>query len=166
MLSNSFCNHKIVSKSYFISDYLKQGVALYKYLPTITEQKDKRKIIKQLALWVRKIHNHQIWQKDFNTTNVLYFKNQFILCDLDNIKYGELSEKKKIYNLGQLNASVADTIKIKDRIRFFYYYFDADLPDRKIRRSIYNKIWEITLTKKTLAFGLDTSNANCFRIIE
>ena len=157
---------KFKNKSYFISDYLKGGIPLYKYLPTIIEQKDKRKIIKQLALWIRKIHHHQIWQKDFNSTNVLCFNNQFILLDLDNIKYENLAEEKKIYNLGQINASVADTIKIKDRIRFFYYYFHGDLPERKIRRAIYDKIWKITLTKNTSVFGLDTSNANCFNIPE
>ena len=157
---------KFNRKSYFISDYLKGGMPLYKYLPTIIEKKNKRKIIKQLALWVRNIHKHQIWQKDFNSTNVLYFKNQFILVDLDNIKFGKLSESKKIFNLAQLNASIADKIKLKDRIRFFYYYFDGELPDRAKRRDIYNKIWEITLTKNTLIFGLDNSNADYFKIPE
>jgi len=154
--------YKFNHKSYYISDYLKDGMALYKYLPTIIREKNKREIIKQLALWVRNIHNHQIWQKDFNSTNVLYFKNQFILIDLDNVKFGELSETKKILNLAQLNASIADKIKLKDRIRFFYYYFDGELPDREKRRDIYNKIWEITLTKNTVIFGLDKSKANCF----
>ncbi|MGD9304412.1 MAG: lipopolysaccharide kinase InaA family protein [Desulfobacterales bacterium] len=157
---------KFNNKSYFICDYLKGGIPLYKYLPTITEQKNKRKIIKQLALWVRKIHHHEIWQKDFNSTNILYYKDQFILLDLDNIRCGNLPEEKKIYNLGQLNASIADAINIKDRIRFFNYYFHDELPSRQKRRSIYNKIWEITLTKNTLVFGLDTSSANCFRIPE
>jgi tRNA A-37 threonylcarbamoyl transferase component Bud32 len=157
---------KFKNKSYFISDYLKGGIPLYKYLPTITDQKDKRKIIKQLALWVRKIHHHQIWQKDFNSTNVLCFNHRFILLDLDNIRCGNLPIQKKIYNLGQLNASIADAIKIRDRLRFFYYYFHGDLPGRKMRRSIYDKIWKITLTKNTLVFGMDTSNANCYKIPE
>ena len=157
---------KFNRKSYFISDYLKGGMALYKYLPSITEGKNKRKIIKQLALWVRNIHHHQIWQKDFNSTNVLYFKNQFIMIDLDNIKFGKLSESKKIINLAQLNASVAGKIKLRDRIRFFYYYFDGELPDRAKRRDIYHKIWEITLTKNTLIFGLDNSKTNSFKIPE
>lgn len=157
---------KFKNKSYFISDYLKDGIPLYKFLPTVMQRKDKRKVIKQLALWVRKIHHHQIWQKDFNSTNVLYINNQFILLDLDNIKFGRLSENKKIYNLGQINASIADTVKLKERIRFFYYYFYDKLPSKEKRRDIYNKIWEITLTKNTLIFGLDTSDANCFKITE
>jgi tRNA A-37 threonylcarbamoyl transferase component Bud32 len=112
-----------IRKINFISEYFRHGIPLYKYLPTISELKDGRKIIRQLAQWVKKLHHHQIWQKDFNTTNVLYFNNQFILLDLDNIKWGNLPEGKNIYNLGQLNASVADTIKIKDRIRFFFTIF-------------------------------------------
>jgi tRNA A-37 threonylcarbamoyl transferase component Bud32 len=157
---------KFKRKSYFICEFFKDGIPLYKYLPTISEPKDRRKIIRQLALWTRKIHHRQIWQKDFNSTNVLYFNNQFILLDLDNIKIGNISEEQKIYNLGQLNASMAGTLKIKDRIRFFYYYFKGNLPERKIRRSMYDKIWKIALTKNTLVFGLDTSDANCFIIPE
>ena len=157
---------KFKNRSYFISDYLKDGIPLYKYLPTIVGLKNKRKIIKQLALWVRTIHDHQIWLRDFNATNVLYANNQFVLVDLDDIKCGKLSEKKKIHNLGQINASIADTIRIKDRIRFFYYYFHDELPDRQKRRSIYNKIWEIMLTKNTLVFGIDTSGANCYKVPE
>jgi hypothetical protein len=88
------------------------------------------------------------------------------LIDLDNVKCGKLSEKQKIYNLGQLNASVADVIRLKDRIRFFHYYFSGKIPSRGKRREIYKKIWEITLTKNTLVFGLDTSKSNYFKLPE
>ena len=153
-------------KSYFMADYLKDGIPLYKFLPTLAGEKNKRKIIKQLALWVRNIHHCKIWQKDFNSTNVLYFKNQFILLDLDNVKLGRLTETQKILNLAQLNASTTDEIRLRDRIRFFYYYFDEHWPARDKRREIYHRIWEITLTKNTVVFGLDNSNASSFKIPE
>jgi tRNA A-37 threonylcarbamoyl transferase component Bud32 len=157
---------KFDQKSYFLADYLNDGIPLYKFLPTLAGGKHKRKIIKQLALWVRNIHQHQIWQKDFNATNVLYSNNQLVLLDLDNVKFGELSETQKIHNLAQLNASAADEIRLKDRIRFFYYYFDGQWPDRDKRRQIYQTIWEITLTKNTAVFGLDNSDPNSFNIPE
>jgi tRNA A-37 threonylcarbamoyl transferase component Bud32 len=141
-------------------------VPLYKFLPTLTGAKNKRTIIKQLARWVRNIHNHQIWQKDFNSTNVIYSGNRFILLDLDNVRFGRLTDAEKIYNLAQLNASIADTLRLRDRLRFFYYYFDGQWPDRGKRREIYNQIWEITLTKNTAVFGLDNSNASSFSIPE
>ena len=157
---------KFDQKSYFLADYFKDGIPLYKFLPTLPGEKNKRKLIKQLALWVRNIHHHKIWQKDFNSTNVLYFNNQFVLLDLDNVKFGGLSETQKILNLAQLNASTADEIRLKDRIRFFYYYYDGQWPDREKRREIYQTIWEITLTKNTAVFGLDNSDANSFNIPE
>ena len=153
-------------KSYFIAEYFKDGVPLYKFVPTLAGAKNKRAIIRQLARWVRNIHNHKIWQKDFNSTNLLYADKRFILLDLDNIRFGRLTEAQKIYNLAQLNASIADTIRLRDRVRFLYHYFDGQWPDRGRRRAIYGKIWEITLTKNTAVFGLDNSNADSFRIPE
>jgi tRNA A-37 threonylcarbamoyl transferase component Bud32 len=157
---------KFNHKSYFIAEYFSDAVPLYKFLPTLTGAKNKRTIIKQLARWVRNIHNHQIWQKDFNSTNVIYSGNRFILLDLDNVRFGRLTDAEKIYNLAQLNASIADTLRLRDRLRFFYYYFDGQWPDRGKRREIYNQIWEITLTKNTAVFGLDNSNASSFSIPE
>jgi tRNA A-37 threonylcarbamoyl transferase component Bud32 len=154
------------NRSFFVSEYLANGIGLYEYLPTIIGKPDKRKIIRELAYWVRKIHDHEIWQKDFNSTNVLWVENKFMLVDLDNVKFGKLSEKQKIYNLGQLNASIGGIIGLRDRIRFFYYYFSGEVPGRAKRREIYKKIWEITLTKNTRVFGLDTSKANYFKLPE
>jgi tRNA A-37 threonylcarbamoyl transferase component Bud32 len=157
---------KFGNRSFFVCEYFPEGIGLNDYLPTMVGKPEKRKIIKELACWVRKIHDHDIWQKDFNSTNVLCVKNRFLLIDLDNVKCGKLSEKQKIYNLGQLNASVADVIRLKDRIRFFQYYFSGKIPSRGKRREIYRKIWEITLTKNTLVFGLDTSKSNYFKLPE
>jgi tRNA A-37 threonylcarbamoyl transferase component Bud32 len=157
---------KFGNRSFFVCEYFPEGIGLNDYLPTMVGKPEKRKIIKELACWVRKIHDHDIWQKDFNSTNVLCVKNRFLLIDLDNVKCGKLSEKQKIYNLGQLNASVADVIRLKDRIRFFHYYFSGKIPSRGKRREIYKKIWEITLTKNTLVFGLDTSKSNYFKLPE
>lgn len=157
---------KFDHKSYFIAEYFKDAVPLYKFVPTLTGALNKRAVVKQLARWVRNIHNHEIWQKDFNSTNLLYTGSRFILLDLDNVRFGGLTEAQKIYNLAQLNASVADTIRLRDRVRFLYHYFDGQWPDRGRRRAIYGRIWEITLTKNTAVFGLDNSNADSFRIPE
>jgi tRNA A-37 threonylcarbamoyl transferase component Bud32 len=152
--------------SYFIAEFFEDGLPLYKFLPTLAGDKSRRKAIRQLARWVRDIHDHQIWQKDFNSTNVLYAGNRFILVDLDNVKFGRLTEKEKIYNLAQLNASIAGSIRLRDRLRFFYHYFDGQWPRRSYRRDVYKKIWEITLAKNTAIFGLDTTEADCFHIPE
>jgi tRNA A-37 threonylcarbamoyl transferase component Bud32 len=157
---------KFGNKSFFACEYFPNGIGLNDYLRTAAGKLEKRKMIKELACWIRKIHDHEIWQKDFNSTNVLCVKNRFMLIDLDNVKCRKLSEKQKIYNLGQLNASVSDLIRLKDRIRFFHYYFAGKVLGRRKRREIYKRIWEITLTKNTIVFGLDTCQSNYFKLPE
>ena len=157
---------KFENRSFFVSEYLAEGIGLHEYLSRIVGKPEKRRIMMALACWVRKMHDHRIWQKDFNSTYVLCVKNQFMLIDLDNVKCGKPSERQKIYNLGQLNASVADIIRLRDKIRFLYYYFSGKMPNRAKRREIYRKIWEITLTKNTLVFGLDTPKSNSFELPE
>jgi len=151
-------------RSFFIADYIKGGIPLYQFLPTLVGQSNKRKVIRQLARWVRNIHENHIWQKDFNATNVMYYNNKFLLLDLDNVKLSGLSEPRKILNLAQLNASTSGKLKLRDRLRFLYYYYGGCWPPRAQRRAIYARIWGITLTKNTVIFGLDNTDAGSFRI--
>ena len=77
------------------------------------------------------------------------------MVDLDGVKIHRLSEKEKLVNLTQLNASLSNAITLKDRLRFFYYYTAGSRPSRGERRVIYRKVWDITKTKNTSVFNLD-----------
>jgi tRNA A-37 threonylcarbamoyl transferase component Bud32 len=160
-VSKSLGYYRINKKSFFFSEFIKDGTSLNEYLSSIRDIKNKRIAIRKLALWVKKIHDRNVWQRDFNSDNVLYKKGNFILIDLDSVRIKKLSEKRKITNLSQLNASLSNAITYKDRLRFFHYYSLEEKPSWHKRRSIYKKIWEITRTKKTEFFGLDLDKLSC-----
>ena len=104
---------------------------------------------------MKKIHDHQVRQRDFKSSNVLCKNGEYFMIDLDSVKIGRLTDKQRIINLAQLNASLSNMIACKDRLRFFYYYAAMDERSRNRRRSIYKKVWEISKTKNTKIFNLD-----------
>ena len=106
-------------------------------------------VLKKLALWLRTIHESDVWQRDFKSSNILCRNSDFFMVDLDGVRIRRLSEENKITNLAQLNASVSKALTIKDRLRFYHYYA-ADLrPTRRQRRAVFRKVWEIAKTKNT-----------------
>ncbi len=141
--------------SYFLSEFLIDSIHLNDYLSSLTDQWQKRRAVKHLALWLKKIHDCNVWQKDLKSSNILCRNGDYFMVDLEGVKIHRLSEKKKRVSLAQLNASLSNAITLKDRLRFFYYY-TADLrPSRRERRAIYRKVWDITKTKNTSVFNLD-----------
>ena len=147
--------YRIDKKSFFFSEFLEDAIGLNQYLSSIKDIKRKRTAIRKLAFWVKKIHNQNVWQRDFKSLNILSKKGNFILIDLDGVRIKNLSERKKIVNLAQLNASLSNAITYKDRVRFFHYYSLEEKPTRQERRNIYKRVWAITRTKNTKVFGLD-----------
>ena len=146
--------YRIDKKRFFLSEYLESSISLNDYLSSIKDMKKKRVAVRRLAFWLKKIHDRNVWQRDFNSDNVLYARDTFILIDLDGVRIRNLSEKRRIVNLAQLNASLSNAVTYKDRVRFFHYYSLEEKPTRQKRRSIYKKVWEITRTKNTKVFGL------------
>ncbi len=146
--------YRIGGKRIFLSEYLESGIGLNDYLSSIKNKREKRIMVRRLAFWLKKIHARNVWQRDFNSDNVLYAKDTFVMIDLDGVRIKNLSEKRRIVNLAQLNASLSNAVTYKDRIRFFYYYSLEEKPIRRKRRDVYKKIWEITKTKNTKVFGL------------
>jgi len=142
--------------SFFLSEFIDDSILLNDYLSSLSNERHKRRALKKLALWLRQIHNYNIWQRDFKSSNILCRNGDYLMIDLDSVKIrGRLADKKKIVNLAQLNASLSNAITIKDRLRFFYYYMAEKRLSRQQRRAIYQKVWAITTSKNTLNFGLD-----------
>jgi len=141
---------------FFLSEYLANSMTLNDYLSSLTSEQKKRRALKKLASWLKEIHGHHIWQRDFKSSNVLCRNDNYQMVDLDGVKIcRHLPEKNRIVNLAQLNASVSNAIAIRDRLRFYYYYTAAERPPRQQRRAIYRKVWAITTGKNTSAYGLD-----------
>jgi len=105
--------YRIDKKSFFLSEFLNDSMPLNDYFSSIKDIKKKRMAVRELALWVKKIHNQNVWQRDFKSLNILSQKGNFILIDLDSVRIENLSERKKIVNLAQLNASLSNEIHIK-----------------------------------------------------
>jgi tRNA A-37 threonylcarbamoyl transferase component Bud32 len=142
--------------SFFLSEFLVDSMLLNDYLSSLTDEREKRRALKKLAVWFKKIHDHDIWQRDFKSSNILCQDGDYLMVDLDGVKVcRQLPDEKKILNLAQLNASLSNAITIKDRLRFYYYYMAGERPSRQQRRAIYRKVWAITTTKNTSSFGLD-----------
>ena len=147
----------IHQKACFASEYLHDGVALNTYLSSLSDERIKRRTLKQLAAWMRQFHDTNLWQRDFKSENILCRNGDFFMVDLDGVRIRPLRESQKITNLAQLNASVSRAVTIKDRLRFYHYYSAGlqDLQQRPQRRAVYRRVWAITRTKGTASFDLD-----------
>jgi tRNA A-37 threonylcarbamoyl transferase component Bud32 len=145
--------------SYFLSEFLVDGIRLNDYLSSIVEELQKRKAIKAFAQWVRHVHDLGIWQRDFKSTNVLWQDGRFHMLDLESIAIPRrLPTGRKVYNLAQLNASISNAVTLRNRLCFFHHYSRGLCLSRKTRRRTYRQIWAITRTKETSFFGLDTDS--------
>lgn len=145
----------IGSDSFFLSELLVDSTLLNDYLSSLTGERQKRQALKKLAIWLRNIHDHQIWQPDFKSSNVPCLDSDYFLVDLDSVKICRgLPDENKIINLAQLNASLSNAITIKDRLRFYCYYRAEERPTRGQRCAFYRKVWAITKTKNTSVLGL------------
>ncbi|MFX0200143.1 MAG: lipopolysaccharide kinase InaA family protein, partial [Candidatus Hodarchaeota archaeon] len=142
-------------RSYFVSEFLLGSIPVNDYISWVTDGKQKRRAVQKLALWLREIHDQNIWQKDLKSSNVLCHNGNYFLVDLDGVQIRRISEDNKITNLAQLNASFGNNITLRDRLRFYYHYSSDTRLSRGQRRNIYRKIWDITKTKNTSVFGLD-----------
>ena len=147
--------------SFFISEFLIDSAALNDYLSLLTDLRQKRRALKKLALWMRTIHQQRIWQRDFKSSNILCRDGEYYLIDLDSVAIRRLTRSQRLVNLVQLNASLSHAVTLRDRVRYFFYYFEDCLPDRSQRRGMYRKIWTLTREKNTAVFGLDLHQLRC-----
>jgi tRNA A-37 threonylcarbamoyl transferase component Bud32 len=138
--------------SCYIAELLVDRCHLNTYLSSLSDEQAKRRALKKLALWLQNIHDSNVWQRDFKSSNILCQNGDYFMVDLDGVRIQRLSEHNKIYNLAQLNASLSNAITIKDRLRFYHYYSADRQPTRPERRSVYRAVWDITLTKNTALY--------------
>jgi tRNA A-37 threonylcarbamoyl transferase component Bud32 len=145
----------VKGQHYFLAELLDDRLHLNAYLSALSGPKAKRQALKKLALWLRTFHDTDVWQRDFKSSNILCRNSDYFMVDLDGVRIRRLSEKNKIYNLAQLNASVSNAISIKDRLRFYHYYSADFQPTRQQRRAVYRQVWDITKTKNTKIYDLN-----------
>lgn len=140
---------------YFVSEYLDGGQLLNDYLSSLATGGEQRRALRKLARWVRLIHSKRIWQRDFKSSNILFYNDRYHMLDLEGVRLKPLTINQKLTNLAQLNASVSKTVSLKDRLRFFYFYSDGESWPRSRRREAYRIIWDISKRKQTAQYDLD-----------
>jgi tRNA A-37 threonylcarbamoyl transferase component Bud32 len=139
----------------FLAELLVDRLHLNTYLSSISDERAKRRALKKLALWLRKFYDTNVWQRDFKSSNILCQYGEYFMVDLDGVKIRRLTAHHQIINLAQLNASLSNTITLKDRLRFYHYFSAAQQMTRAQRRAVYQKVWDISRTKNTSIYDLD-----------
>ncbi len=153
----SLAYFRLGGNSYFISEFL-DGIGLNDYLAALIDAHQKRRELKRLAVWMKNVHDRGIWQRDFKSTNVICQKGRYFMLDLDSVSVqSHLCNKKKVKNLGQLNASLGNHLTVRDRLRMYHYYAAQQKQSRNVRRQVYRKVWELIQSKNTFFFGLDAA---------
>ena len=105
--------------SYLLSEFLVDSILLNDCLSLLTRERQKRRALKKLVLWLGSFHDHEILQREFKSSDVLCRDGHYFLGDLDSVKISHhLPYEKGILNLAQLNASLGNAITIKDRLVF------------------------------------------------
>jgi serine/threonine protein kinase len=150
----------------YICKYVRHACPLNSYIlktfskRTPASEKKKKTFVSKLAQYIRHIHSSGVYHADLKSSNILVAENGndgwlFYLVDLDRVFFKKkLSLKKKVNNLAQINASVADCIRVSDRIYFFNEYAKKSSFIRQ-KKKIYRQIIKIGKKKTTHYYGLD-----------
>ena len=94
------------------------------------ERDAKRALIRQLARWLRRLHDLGIYHDDWSAKNILAIERggrwAFRLLDLDSIgRLKPLTRRRRVKNLGQINDAPCG-VAATDRMRFLEAYAAGD----------------------------------------
>ncbi len=109
---------------------------------------EKKKLLNDLAGFIRNIHGKGFYHNDFHTGNILikfnndYFSTvkdySFYLMDLHHVKIlKKLSKRKKLHNLAQLFNSLSSMLTKSDKLAFIKSYGISNLSNIKKERLRY-----------------------------
>lgn len=119
---------------------------------------EKKQFIRSLAQTVARLHAQGIYHGDLKSNNILVRANaaswDFFFIDLDRVSFSRpLTFERRANNLAQINASVADVMTLRDRLRFFRIYSRTAACYTERKRYV-ERILAISRTKSTKAYGL------------
>ena len=120
-----------------------------------TGMKKKRTFINDFAKTIAKMHNRNVFHSDLKTCNIMVKEEDdksfaFIFLDFDKVAFNEeISIRKRIKTLTQINLSTPGCITITDRFRFLREYLkQCNMADEK--RTVLREIINISKTEKKL----------------
>lgn len=120
----------------------------------LTGMKKKRAFINNFAKTLAKMHNHNIFHHDLKTCNIMVKEKDksfdFTFLDFDKISFNEeITVRKRVKNLTQINLSTPRLFTLTDRLRFLKEYLDqcSIMNDKK---NILREIVSLSKTEKIL----------------
>jgi tRNA A-37 threonylcarbamoyl transferase component Bud32 len=105
--------------------------------------------LSRLAREIRRLHQTGVYHGDLKATNVLVQEGAFLFVDLDRVRFQEkVPERDRVFNLAQLNASLAGPLTRTDRLRFLRAYFGRCASLRREERRWIRGIMRITVARR------------------
>ncbi len=133
----------ITTGSYLIMEEIRGSLEMDRYILKNFNNKSsrdinrsQRKFIKDFARAVGKMHNLNIFHSDLKTCNIMVREKgksfDFTFLDFDKISFGgEITTRKRVRNLTQINLSTPRLISTANRLRFLTEYLSACMPERQ-----------------------------------
>ena len=121
----------IITNSYLIMEEVKDSLEMDRYiLKNFSNQKDlkkKRELIRAFAKILGEMHNHNIFHYDLKTCNIMVKEKgksfDFTFLDFDKVSFNEeITVRKRVKNLTQINLSTPRLFTSADRLRFLKEY--------------------------------------------
>jgi tRNA A-37 threonylcarbamoyl transferase component Bud32 len=115
-----------------------ESVDLHDYIQTrygALSRRERSDFLFRLARIVRRMHDYGAYHGDLKAGNVLVGQGRIALVDLDRVRFlSEVPERKRLFNLAQLNAAVLPPLSKSDRLRFLDCYIGRCAGLRERRR--------------------------------
>ncbi|MBT6229786.1 MAG: hypothetical protein HOI47_24355 [Candidatus Scalindua sp.] len=123
----------VTTGSYVIMEEVKGRLEMDRYIlknfNSRIDLKKKRAFINNLANTLGKMHNHNIFHHDLKTCNIMVKEYEkmfnFTFLDFDKVSFrAEITIRKRVKNLIQINLSTPRLFTLTDRLRFLREYLE------------------------------------------
>lgn len=146
----------MLERSFFFSEEIKEGQTTDAYwrekLSTLAGVQGfcrRKRFLTNLAQLFRSLHEQHVYHNDLKDANILVASGPregsefFYLLDLEGIRrYRNLSLRRRIKNLVQLNRTFGRYLRWTEKLRFLRYYLGPSFSDRREKRSWIGRILE------------------------
>ena len=130
----------LVRHGYFVAERIDGASHLHDHVnehlaptPEPDQHRHKRRLVRELARLVRRLHQRQLSQRDLKATNILVAGSDdrpaLYLVDLDGLRvcWAPLSVAQRVQNVARLHVSFHDhpLLSRTDRLRFLRHYLEG-----------------------------------------
>lgn len=131
----------VLCRSFFVTEEIAGGKTVDAYWREVLAtrgERQRRKFLTRLATLFRSLHLAGIYHNDLKDANIIvaprlhHASYNFTLLDLDGVRqYGNLSERRRIKNLVQINRTLGQYVRWSDKAYFMRRYFAEGVTDRE-----------------------------------